>query len=76
MLSYVFFRFRFPRISTFPVFGDLLRSFSLSRPRASLMSPSWDVIEVIKDFRSPPHELLESIEFRALSVGNHLFWLS
>ena len=66
MLSVVF-RSRLPEISSSPVLRDLLRSFSIFRPRAVLSPPSWDLNKVLQALRSPPYEPLESIDFRALS---------
>ena len=66
MLSFVL-RSRLPDIVSSPVLRDLIRSFSLSRPRPPLTAPSWDVNKVLAALRLAPFEPLESCEFRALS---------
>ena len=66
MLSMVF-RSRLPELSTSSVIKDLVRSFSIARPRVSMSPPSWDLETVLRALRSHPYEPLESCDFRALS---------
>ena len=66
MLSAVF-RYTIPEISTSPVLKDLLRSFSIERPRVPNRVPPWDLSIVLRFLRSSAFEPLETIPLRELT---------
>ena len=66
MLSAVF-RFKLPSISSDPVLKDLLRSFSLEKPKQKDLRPSWDLDDVLKHLNSTTYEPLDSAPLRELT---------
>ena len=65
MLSAVF-SLCLPEISESRVLRDLIRSFSIEKPRSRSQSPSWDLDLVLKSLMSDTYEPLESQTLRTL----------
>ena len=74
MLSLVF-RWKLPELSSSLVLKDLIRSFSIQRPRSVVSPPNWDLTRVLAALRSPPFEPLAEATFRDLTKKT-LFLLS
>ena len=66
MLSAAF-RFKLPVLDKHRVLRDLLRSFSIERPRCPQVPPSWDLDVVLRHLMSPAFEPLGSASLRALT---------
>ena len=66
MLSMVF-ALRLPEILESKVLRDLLRSFSIERPKSIFQSPSWYLDLVLKSLMSEAYESLESQTLRTLT---------
>ena len=63
----VVFRWKLPDLQTSPVIRDLIRSFSIQRPRGGLSPPCWDLVKVLVALRSPPFEPLGEATFKDLT---------
>ena len=66
MLSSVF-QFKLPALGEDRVLHDLVRSFSIERPRRPQAPPSWDLDAVLRHLMSSAFEPLESVSLRALT---------
>ena len=66
MLSSVF-QFKLPALGEDGVLQDLVRSFSIERPRRPQAPPSWDLDAVFRHLMSSVFEPLESVSLRALT---------
>ena len=64
MLSAVFLK---PEIGEDRILRDLIRSFSLERPRIVSSTPSWDLNIVLKDLMSDKYEPLASKDLRVVT---------
>ena len=66
MLSSVF-QFKLPTLGEDSALQDLVRSFSIERPRRPQAPPSWDLDAVLRHLMSSAFEPLESVSLRALT---------
>ena len=66
MLSSVF-CFKLPELDEHRVLRDLVRSFSIERPRRPQVPPFWDLDVVLRHLMSSAFEPLGSVSLRALT---------
>ena len=67
MLSAVF-KFKLPSLGCDPIIKDLLRSFSIEKPRLSSSFPSWDLNKVLSFLMSDTFVPLQTIDFKLLTM--------
>ena len=67
------FKYHLPDLFINFVVRDLVRSFELGRPSASIGPPSWGFVKVVEYLRGPVFELLSSKLLRIIMIKT-FFW--